>query len=217
MGNHTTKRHRNGTSYEDSGKRGALARWGHLPDPESDSKACTGCGRVFPRATEYFSQNASKYDGLNSRCRECSRVQNNRYREQHREELARKQRAYVAANREVVLGKKRAYGNLPETRARVREKSREWRQANRWKRNEAQRVRRARKKGVLAERLPEWFVQQHCGDPCYYCGAPNADTWDHMIPLVRGGPHTLENLVRACRPCNSQKHTQTAEEFLNGR
>lgn len=41
--------------------------------------------------------------------------------------------------------------------------------------------------------------------PCRWCGAP-ADTADHY-PIGRdeGGPDTLDNLVSACRPCNSSR------------
>jgi 5-methylcytosine-specific restriction endonuclease McrA len=40
---------------------------------------------------------------------------------------------------------------------------------------------------------------------CAYCLNP-ADTLDHVIPLVRGGRHTIGNLLPACRSCNSSKH-----------
>lgn len=41
--------------------------------------------------------------------------------------------------------------------------------------------------------------------PCYWCGKP-ADTADHY-PIGRdeGGSDTLDNLVSACRPCNSAR------------
>lgn len=39
-------------------------------------------------------------------------------------------------------------------------------------------------------------------------------TIDHVIPLSRGGPHTLENLRPAHRTCNSHKSSRTAEEYL---
>lgn len=52
-------------------------------------------------------------------------------------------------------------------------------------------------------------------DPCFYCGeiAEHMQT-DHMIPLSRGGTDHAENLVRACRACNYEKRTMTAEEYF---
>jgi HNH endonuclease len=40
---------------------------------------------------------------------------------------------------------------------------------------------------------------------CCYCGAADALTADHIIPRARGGPHAGENLIWACRPCNTAK------------
>jgi 5-methylcytosine-specific restriction endonuclease McrA len=38
---------------------------------------------------------------------------------------------------------------------------------------------------------------------CQYCGLKTRDlTLDHVIPRHRGGAHTWENLVSACRSCN---------------
>ena len=42
--------------------------------------------------------------------------------------------------------------------------------------------------------------------PCQYCGSRTADlTIDHIIPRSRGGVHSWENLVSACRSCNHRK------------
>lgn len=47
---------------------------------------------------------------------------------------------------------------------------------------------------------------------CAYCSAP-ADTMDHATPLSRGGRHVVENILPACRSCNSRKHTKTLDEY----
>ena len=39
---------------------------------------------------------------------------------------------------------------------------------------------------------------------CQYCGA-HADSIDHVVPRSRGGLHTWDNVVAACRPCNVRK------------
>jgi 5-methylcytosine-specific restriction endonuclease McrA len=39
---------------------------------------------------------------------------------------------------------------------------------------------------------------------CQYCG-DRAQTLDHIVPRSRGGDHTWENVVAACRPCNVHK------------
>lgn len=48
---------------------------------------------------------------------------------------------------------------------------------------------------------------------CQYCGIRTHDlTLDHVLPRIRGGQHTWENLVSACRTCNHRKGSRTPEE-----
>src|SRR3982750_2932107 len=49
------------------------------------------------------------------------------------------------------------------------------------------------------------------GHRCQYCGAA-AENIDHVIPRSRGGPHEWENVVAACRPCNSKKEDRLLHE-----
>ena len=43
---------------------------------------------------------------------------------------------------------------------------------------------------------------------CQYCGRP-AENVDHVVPKSRGGGHTWDNVVAACRPCNSRKENRS--------
>ncbi len=40
---------------------------------------------------------------------------------------------------------------------------------------------------------------------CYYCGSVKNLCADHLIPKMKGGPDSPENLICACRSCNSSK------------
>ena len=46
---------------------------------------------------------------------------------------------------------------------------------------------------------------------CQYCGS-NAENLDHVVPRSRGGMHTWENVVAACRKCNTRKGDRTPDE-----
>lgn len=48
-------------------------------------------------------------------------------------------------------------------------------------------------------------VKTRDGNKCVYCSAADDLTLDHVVPLSRGGSNTAENLVTACRSCNSSK------------
>jgi len=49
---------------------------------------------------------------------------------------------------------------------------------------------------------------------CCYCGSRDYLSADHLIPTKRGGANTGDNLVWACRSCNSSKCARDALEWL---
>ena len=46
---------------------------------------------------------------------------------------------------------------------------------------------------------------------CQYCGRP-AENVDHVVPRSRGGTHTWDNVVAACKSCNSRKENRSLRE-----
>ncbi len=56
----------------------------------------------------------------------------------------------------------------------------------------------------IANRDGEIRVQMRTGPVCVYCGDP-ADSRDHVIPRIHGGPEGQQNVVRSCKHCNSSK------------
>ncbi len=50
---------------------------------------------------------------------------------------------------------------------------------------------------------------------CCYCGSGTFLSVDHLIPTKRGGPDRGDNLVWACRSCNSSKGARDALEWLS--
>lgn len=70
------------------------------------------------------------------------------------------------------------------------------------------------------QRLPaeDWhivrsIVWERDGHTCVYCGATQALSGDHIIPLSQGGSNAPANLATACRPCNLSKASSTLEEW----
>lgn len=73
--------------------------------------------------------------------------------------------------------------------------------------------RRARKAAASINNFTaaQWLEIQAAYDHrCVYCEKRRKEklTQDHIIPLSKGGNHTWENIVPACRSCNSKKHTR---------
>lgn len=62
-------------------------------------------------------------------------------------------------------------------------------------------------------RLTRKEVFARDGWTCVYCGRATRElTLDHVMPRHRGGSHTWENLVSACKPCNHRKAGRTPSE-----
>jgi 5-methylcytosine-specific restriction endonuclease McrA len=58
-------------------------------------------------------------------------------------------------------------------------------------------------------------VYQRDGYSCQYCGAKKPVrelSYDHVVPRSVGGRTSWENIVTACKACNSRKDDQTCDE-----
>lgn len=54
------------------------------------------------------------------------------------------------------------------------------------------------------------------GARCSYCGTELTELcMDHVVPRSRGGSDAPDNLMPACRECNSSKCAMTLEEYRN--
>lgn len=68
-------------------------------------------------------------------------------------------------------------------------------------------IRRERAKARELRRSP-WWKRRLAEGKCHWCEQrfPAAElTMDHVVPLVRGGRSTKDNLVPSCKECNNKK------------
>lgn len=73
---------------------------------------------------------------------------------------------------------------------------------------------------LLGRHTPkEWgALLKKCGHTCHYCGERRAGprgrlTKDHRVPITRGGSDAIDNIVPACKSCNSKKGDMTEDEW----
>lgn len=64
-------------------------------------------------------------------------------------------------------------------------------------------------KGVMLSRQN---IFKRDGGRCQYCGTHEDLTLDHVLPKSRGGKSTWDNLLTACKKCNSKKGDFTPQE-----
>ena len=181
-----------------------------------DAKLCSDCKAVKP-VTEFYQQ--KRYGPYRSRCKACeyarwkmwiARPQNRRkkcawlkrYFLQHHDEHLRKMREYhriyYLKNKEKLATKHRAYATSPRGKEVCREGVKRW---------------LARKRGATPVpfllTLEQWkLILAEFDNACAWCGAVFSDynrpEQDHIIPVSRGGAHSTDNVVPACRSCNAR-------------
>ncbi len=60
-------------------------------------------------------------------------------------------------------------------------------------------------------------IKLQSGQRCSYCGSTTSLALDHIFPRKQGGQDTAENLILACRSCNSSKGKKDMLEWMNAR
>jgi 5-methylcytosine-specific restriction endonuclease McrA len=140
------------------------------------------------------------------------------YYQRNKEKCADACKRWEKNNPDKVSAKYRRYrANHPKLH---REAVRRWRGDHRENVKAWLKKRRATKAGCLVNDLTaiQWSrLKKHYGGCCAYCfvyvGYQRL-TQDHIIPLSRGGNHTLSNVAPCCRSCNSRKQSKTLAEWL---
>jgi 5-methylcytosine-specific restriction endonuclease McrA len=70
------------------------------------------------------------------------------------------------------------------------------------------------KKLQVAYTLEEWEdCLKYFKHSCCYCGNPGPMEQDHFIALSKGGEYTRNNIVPACKSCNSSKNNKDFFEW----
>ena len=190
-------------------------------------KTCSKCQRRL--SVERFSPDRRNASGLQARCKECRRQSMFDYRQEnpektrdigrrsyakHREQRIADVTAYQRRNRVAVAKRKREHALA--NRDHIREYAAAYREANRerirFHRNNYDHRKRANGGSLTHE---EWVdIQATFDGRCAYCGSTELIELDHLTPIVKGGQHSIDNIVPACRHCNRSKRSASLLRFL---
>jgi 5-methylcytosine-specific restriction endonuclease McrA len=175
----------------------------------TEYKACSRCKQTKP--INEFGIHRKTADGHYSQCQICRRHARAEHRKRQPESIARQQADNYQRNKEARIAyvKKRIYADLPRHYAYV---------AISKKRNHLAiaadtRRRNARRKSNGIYAITKKELQRLNRGPCFYCGATEQITVDHVVAIARGGVDGIGNLVPACKSCNSQKRQLTIMEW----
>lgn len=174
----------------------------------------------------YRTKNKAKIRAYKIQNRAKHAIQEKAYQKAHRAEISLQQKAYRAANRAKVAAYEKAYKEAHKSETALKRRAKD--AANRPKINAAKRAAYAANPGIVLNYInnrralklnapscdltpAQWVEIQAAQDHrCWYCGKRSKGrlTQDHIIPLIKGGSHTLHNVIGACRSCNAKKGTQ---------
>lgn len=114
-------------------------------------------------------------------------------------------RAWYAANAEKTKDLAKAWHEANPEKVKAADKK--WNVANPEKRRYFTQHRNARKRGLLsALTLEQWQdIKEHFDNACCYCGEEKPLHQEHFLALSKGGEYSRDNILPACRNCNSSK------------
>lgn len=161
-------------------------------------KQFTRCLQSHPPTLVYFPKNKNCKDGLSSWCRTCHNASSKRWRADHPNIAKESSERWRSLHRDQETSRSKRWQKENPTKVRIRDQRR-----------------RAHKRGLSKTlTLAEWesllILYDH---RCAYCGTRcDALAQEHVIPIVQGGGYTKENIVPACKSCNSKKGPRTPEQ-----
>ena len=152
------------------------------------------------------------------RSKEVMKKQSKKYQETHVEELKEYRKNYYLQNKEVLIPKMRRYNKkyYLSRKEEIDKKHRNYYKQNRFLALLRCRKRRANKMQIHKSKytLDEIkCLKDKFKNKCSYCRKEKILHLDHFIPMSKGGPDCLGNIVPACKSCNSSKHNSDPMEW----
>jgi 5-methylcytosine-specific restriction endonuclease McrA len=157
-------------------------------------KRCCKCKQV--KIINHFSKDRSRKDGLRNICKECDKKYKKEFRLNNRDSIREYDKKYRLKNLD-----------------RIRKRARKNRLAHPERNRNDVGIRRSRKLSNGVFKISSKELKNLYSSPCFYCGSTDSIQADHVIPVVKGGVHSIGNLVPACAKCNLSKGSKFLIEW----
>jgi len=177
----------------------------HTPDIR---KICKACGKTI--VLYNFVKDKRAKDGHGSWCKFCKSKKNMEWAKSNPDKIAKISKKWRLNNQGKVSELKIAWRKA--NREKELAKKREWSRANKDKVRLYSSIRRTKKKLGDVAQVTVLDLKKMKLKNCLYCNGP-AEQIDHIIPLARGGRHSIGNLTAACKKCNQSKGSKLLMEW----
>ncbi|MFJ3270334.1 HNH endonuclease [Streptomyces sp. NPDC086776] len=164
-------------------------------------RECTAC--ITVKSHDDFYRHPKQRGGLSTICSSCRNEYSRKWMNENPGKTAEYRKRWEGrpGSRDVILAnRKRFQARHPDY--------------NRLKASQ----RRAAEKGSVADPVNQRQVRallQDLGAKCFYCEGP-FEHLDHFIPIAKGGPHAIQNLVPSCADCNLRKSDKMPWDWMPG-
>lgn len=146
-----------------------------------------------------FHKNKNMTNGHTRQCKTCTSLRSK----------LRYQKAGVKMRQQMAEQRKSDYEHRIEierrSRSKNKEKYRPIKNATQSKRN---RLLNKKEYRILPKELHKIYSSS-----CWACGTSQNISLDHILPLSRGGTHSVGNMLSLCRGCNSSKGNRLLSEW----
>lgn len=147
--------------------------------------------KILEYQKNYYSENKEKVNDRN-------RI----YRQNNREKINEHLRRHYVKNKEKYILKVKEYRHTPKGKQVERE---HW-----------QKRRKIQQANVFTLSLEDWNkALTYFGDACAYCGSEEKLEQEHVIPISKDGYYNKQNIIPACKACNSSKKDRYIEEWYH--
>jgi 5-methylcytosine-specific restriction endonuclease McrA len=152
----------------------------------TEYKACSRCKQILPFSA--FNKKAATPTGYASACANCTNSGKRNLTPEQRDRKNFMKRQWAKNNPDKIKQiNQNSYARNPEQ----------------FINNAARRY--AKIKNVDRHLVTNKELKRLQQSPCLYCGSTQLIEIDHIIPIARGGRHSIGNLAPACRACNRNK------------
>lgn len=188
---------------------------------KNGGKVCTVCNSYKEIDNFYKRGNGGFYNY----CKKCALKSQKRYTLKNRSKINNRKREYYKNNKKKFSDYYHEYNK--NNKEYNRQKAKKWAESNKERYRENQKL-YAHKRRVLLKNVKhdfnkeEWkkcqeFFSDEKGKYCAYCGKHTENiTLDHVIPVIKNGSHTKENILPSCSNCNSQKSSTDFLKWYKG-
>lgn len=168
----------------------------------SSTKTCNKCNQE--KSIDDFGFE-NKKQGIKKRfCFDCDRARQREFYYRNRTKLLIQKKEHYEEFKPMYLERQVSYRK--ENKQKVKESFDKWFQKNPDAIRAQSKKRKALLRGAGIKLVTRKEIKRLLSQKCFYCETQMSTQVDHVIPVSRGGTHSIGNLVGACASCNASKN-----------